>query len=84
MIRLYNVILVWNITFRFKSNLYIKGRTFPAHTYFKESGEAGQEALYRVCKAYSLYDAEVGYCQGQSFLGISLLFYLYEEKVLNI
>ena len=28
------------------------GRTFPAHQYFKESGEAGQEALYRVCKAY--------------------------------
>ena len=26
------------------------GRTFPAHQYFKESGEAGQEALYRVCK----------------------------------
>ena len=45
------------------------GRTFPAHQYFKESGEAGQEALYRVCKAYSLYDSEVGYCQGQSFLG---------------
>lgn len=49
------------------------GRTFPAHQYFKESGEAGQEALYRVCKAYSLYDSEVGYCQGQSFLVAALL-----------
>ena len=50
-----------------------KGRTFPAHQYFQESGEAGQEALYRVCKAYSLYDSEVGYCQGQSFLVAALL-----------
>jgi len=49
------------------------GRTFPAHQYFQESGEAGQEALYRVCKAYSLYDSEVGYCQGQSFLVAALL-----------
>ena len=29
--------------------------------------------MYRVCRAYSLYDAQVGYCQGQSFLVAALL-----------
>ena len=60
------------------------GRTFPAHQYFKESGEAGQEALYRVCKAYSLYDSEVGYCQGQSFLGIDLELFIVRHTQLDL
>lgn len=48
-------------------------RTFPAHEFFKESGGVGQESLYRISKAYSIYDSEVGYCQGQSFLIAALL-----------
>ena len=40
-------------------------RTFPAHEFFKDSGGVGQEALYRIAKAYSVYDSEIGYCQGQ-------------------
>ena len=43
-------------------------RTFPAHEFFKEAGGIGQESLYRISKAYSVYDSEIGYCQGQSFL----------------
>ena len=39
-------------------------RTFPAHEFFKEEGGVGQDALYKLNKAYSVYDAEVGYCQG--------------------
>lgn len=43
-------------------------RTFPKHEYFQEDDGSGQEALFNVVKAYSLYDPEVGYCQGISFI----------------
>lgn len=33
-----------------------------------------QEGLYGVCKAYALYDEEVGYAQGMNFLIMPLLF----------
>ncbi len=36
-------------------------RTFPEHPRFAD--QAGQMALFRVLKAYSLHDLEVGYCQ---------------------
>ncbi|CAD6185269.1 unnamed protein product [Caenorhabditis auriculariae] len=55
-------------------------RTFPAHDYFKQSGGEGQEALYKISKAYSLYDEEVSYCQGLSFLAASLLLHMPEEQ----
>ncbi|KAJ2679101.1 hypothetical protein GGI25_001873 [Coemansia spiralis] len=43
-------------------------RTFPQLQVFKrEDGEA-QRRLFRILKAYSLYDAEVGYCQGLGFI----------------
>jgi len=55
-------------------------RTFPAHDYFKESNGLGQEALYKISKAYSLYDEEVNYCQGLSFLAAALLLHMPEEQ----
>ncbi|EGT54899.1 CBN-TBC-11 protein [Caenorhabditis brenneri] len=55
-------------------------RTFPAHEYFKESGGKGQESLYKISKVYSLYDEEVSYCQGLSFLAASLLLHMPEEQ----
>ena len=51
-------------------------RTFPAHEYFKEAGGDGQEKLLKLSKAYALYDEEIGYCQGQSFLAASLLLHV--------
>ncbi|KAF9201474.1 GTPase-activating protein [Haplosporangium sp. Z 27] len=42
-------------------------RTFPNHEYFQADG-LGQESMFNVVKAYSLYDKEVGYCQGLSFV----------------
>ncbi|VDN51777.1 unnamed protein product [Dracunculus medinensis] len=51
-------------------------RTFPAHDYFKKAGGDGQESLYRISKAYSLYDEEVSYCQGLSFLAAALLLHV--------
>lgn len=55
-------------------------RTFPMHEFFKTSSGAGQDSLFNIMKAYSLYDSEVGYCQGLSFIGGSLLMHMPEEQ----
>ncbi|KAF8943731.1 GTPase-activating protein [Haplosporangium gracile] len=54
-------------------------RTFPNHEYFQAEGR-GQESLFNVVKAYSLYDAEVGYCQGLSFVVGPLLLNMPDEE----
>ncbi|KAG0326496.1 GTPase-activating protein [Podila humilis] len=54
-------------------------RTFPNHEYFQADGP-GQEALFNVVKAYSLYDTEVGYCQGLSFVVGPLLLNMPDEE----
>lgn len=44
-------------------------RTFPKQDYFRtREGPNGQESLFNVCKAYSLYDPEVNYVQGMAFI----------------
>lgn len=57
-------------------------RTFPEHAQF--GNESGQQALFRVLKAYSLHDLETGYCQGLGFVGGLLLFYLPEEAAFHV
>ncbi|XP_039253519.2 rab GTPase-activating protein 1-like [Styela clava] len=59
-------------------------RTFPAHDFFKETGGLGQDSLYKISKAYSLYDTEVGYCQGLSFLAAALLLHMPEEQAFGV
>ncbi|KAL3784709.1 hypothetical protein HJC23_007718 [Cyclotella cryptica] len=39
----------------------------------------GKQALRRILRAYSLYDTEVGYCQGMNFIAGMLLTFLSEE-----
>ncbi|KAI6209759.1 hypothetical protein M3Y96_00254700 [Aphelenchoides besseyi] len=58
-------------------------RTFPAHDFFKETNGKGQESLFNICKAYSLFDTEVIYCQGISFLAAALLLHMEEEKAFS-
>ncbi|ORE11029.1 RabGAP/TBC [Rhizopus microsporus var. microsporus] len=53
-------------------------RTFPHHPYFQST--QGQEALFNVVKAYSIYDPEVGYCQGLAFVAGPLLLNMPEEE----
>ncbi|CAG8557164.1 3433_t:CDS:2 [Acaulospora colombiana] len=53
-------------------------RTFPKHEYFQDQG--GQEGLFNVVKAYSIYDKEVGYCQGISFVVGPLLLNMPDEE----
>ncbi|KAF9400223.1 GTPase-activating protein [Mortierella sp. AD011] len=54
-------------------------RTFPNHEYFQAEG-LGQESMFNVVKAYSLYDKEVGYCQGLSFVVGPLLLNMPDEE----
>lgn len=43
-------------------------------------GKGGQASLRRVLKAYSLYDREVGYCQGMNFITGMFLTLMTEEE----
>ncbi|GAB5588134.1 GTPase-activating protein [Umbelopsis nana] len=58
-------------------------RTFPKHEYFEKDGP-GSQALFNVVKAYSLYDNEVGYCQGLAFIVGPLLLNMPEEEAFSV
>ncbi|KAI9312451.1 rab-GTPase-TBC domain-containing protein [Dichotomocladium elegans] len=53
-------------------------RTFPENDYFK--AKDGRDALFNVAKAYSIYDKDVGYCQGILYLTAPLLLNMPEEE----
>ena len=59
-------------------------RTFPHHDYFTDGQGIGQENLFNVLKAYSLYDPEVGYCQGLPFVVAILLLNVSDVLVFDI
>ncbi|KAG9009335.1 GTPase-activating protein [Tulasnella sp. JGI-2019a] len=63
-----------------KSIIRDLGRTFPQHAFFMDGQGLGQENLFNVLKAYSLYDPEVGYCQGLAFIGAALLLNMPDEE----
>ncbi|KAN0022805.1 hypothetical protein ACTFIU_005545 [Dictyostelium citrinum] len=46
-------------------------RTFPNNPHF--NNEQGQNSLFRILKAYSIMDPEIGYTQGMSFIAAVLL-----------
>jgi hypothetical protein len=54
-------------------------RTFPYHPYFQS--QQGQDALFNVVKAYSLYDEPLGYCQGLAFIAGPLLLNVYKVEM---
>ncbi|OQR99208.1 hypothetical protein ACHHYP_07166 [Achlya hypogyna] len=56
------------------------GRTFPKHHLFKDAQSIGQGALSNILKAYSVYDPDVGYCQGMGFISALFLSYMPEEQ----
>lgn len=57
-------------------------RDLGARTSFsKFAASAGlQDGLFGVCKAYALFDPDVGYAQGMNFLAMPLLFNMPEEE----
>ncbi|QSL65223.1 hypothetical protein MERGE_002532 [Pneumocystis wakefieldiae] len=55
-------------------------RTFPCVDMFKEEGGDGQRKLHLVLRAFSLYDTEVGYCQGLGFIVAPLLMNMFDHE----
>ncbi|KAG2198022.1 hypothetical protein INT47_004989 [Mucor saturninus] len=55
-------------------------RTFPRIDMFKQENGQGQSSMKRILESYSLYDAEVGYCQGLAFLVGPLLMNMPEAQ----
>lgn len=54
-------------------------RTFRNHIMFRERYGVKQQALFHVLAAYSVYNTEVGYCQGMNEIAALLLMYMNEE-----
>ncbi|XP_063241024.1 USP6 N-terminal-like protein isoform X2 [Bacillus rossius redtenbacheri] len=54
-------------------------RTYRDHVDFRERYGLKQRALFNVLGAYSVYNLDIGYCQGMSQIAALLLMYLDEE-----
>lgn len=54
-------------------------RTFPNHVMYRDKHAFGQDSLLSVLRAYSVFNPEVGYCQGMGFICGLLLMYMDEE-----
>ncbi|KAK3884536.1 hypothetical protein Pcinc_011209 [Petrolisthes cinctipes] len=54
-------------------------RTYRDHMMFRKRYDVKQQQLFHVLVAYSMYNQEVGYCQGMSQIAALLLMYLNEE-----
>ncbi|KAL3799554.1 hypothetical protein HJC23_008681 [Cyclotella cryptica] len=56
-----------------------EGSIVSGHSTSIEAG-LGQAALRRILRAYSVYDRQVGYCQGMNFIAAMFLTFLSEEE----
>lgn len=55
-------------------------RQFRDHLFYRERYNLKQRSLFNVLVAYSMYNMEVGYCQGMSGIAGVLLMYMDEEE----
>ncbi|XP_053680540.1 USP6 N-terminal-like protein [Anopheles nili] len=55
-------------------------RQFRNHVFYRERYSVKQQSLFRVLAAYSMFNTEIGYCQGMSTVAAVLLMYLDEEE----
>jgi hypothetical protein len=55
-------------------------RTYRDHIMFRERYNSRQQDLFHVLAAYSMFNTEVGYCQGMSQIAALLLMYLNSEE----
>ncbi|KLU81775.1 hypothetical protein MAPG_00856 [Magnaporthiopsis poae ATCC 64411] len=56
------------------------GRSFPGVEMFRDADGEGQRMLGRVLRCYSVYDPEIGYCQGLAFLVGPLLMHMPDKQ----
>jgi len=55
-------------------------RTYRDHIMFRERYNTRQQDLFHVLAAYSMFNTEIGYCQGMSQIAALLLMYLNSEE----
>uniref|UniRef100_A0A7N8Y2T1 TBC1 domain family, member 10b n=1 Tax=Mastacembelus armatus TaxID=205130 RepID=A0A7N8Y2T1_9TELE len=55
-------------------------RQFPFHEMFASRGGHGQQDLYRILKAYTIYRPDEGYCQAQAPVAAVLLMHMPAEQ----
>lgn len=55
-------------------------RQFREHLYYRERYSLKQQSLFNVLTAYSMYNMELGYCQGMAGVAGILLMYMDEEQ----
>lgn len=55
-------------------------RTYPQSEMFATNGGPGQQALFRILKAYALMDLKVGYVQGMAFITGFFMMQMGEEE----
>ena len=56
-------------------------RTFSMLEKFNQKVQTGENKLYNLLKAYSLYDPEVGYTQGMNFIAGLILLHIDDEAL---
>lgn len=56
-------------------------RTFTEYKAFTQTAQSGQNRLFNVLKAYSLYDRELGYTQGLNFIAAMILLKVSDESL---
>lgn len=55
-------------------------RQFREHLYYRDRYSLKQQCLFNVLTAYSMYNMEIGYCQGMAGVAGILLMYMDEEE----
>lgn len=71
--------LAWNYSTDIRQIDLDVNRTYRDHIMFRERYNLKQQELFNVLGAYSVYNSEIGYCQGMSQIAALLLMYLDEE-----
>ncbi|ELR16713.1 TBC domain containing protein [Acanthamoeba castellanii str. Neff] len=55
-------------------------RTYRNHFMFRDKKGMGQKALSNILKAYSIFNVDIGYCQGMADIAALLVMYMEEEE----
>jgi len=76
---LYNDLLAQPISEKIEMQINMDiPRTYPTHPFFAQ--EHTRESLRNVLHAYAIYDPEVGYCQGMSYITSILILHMAPEN----
>ena len=67
------------------NKMEVPSRVFEIYTFISSSLNSNLRYFFLLfSQAYSVYDSEIGYCQGQSFLIAALLLQMPEEQTFGV